>query len=118
MLPYIKYIFLICFIFTFSITNAQNKTCINNLDSIKVKRIAKRHNSYWTKAWQYKPGLLFKEESCEWMVVSRKIKITNKGDCKYSNGCTITTTVTLLIDATTGKVKDRIELKHVTRNYE
>jgi hypothetical protein len=62
--------------------------------------------------------LLFKEESCEWMVVSRKIKITNKGDCKYCNGCTITTSVTLLIDATSGKVKDRIELKHVTKNYE
>jgi hypothetical protein len=36
---------------------AQNNTCINKLDSNKVKRIAKRHNSYWTKAWQYKPGI-------------------------------------------------------------
>jgi hypothetical protein len=97
---------------------AQNKTCINKLDSNKVKRIAKRHNAYWTKAWQYPPGMIFKEESCEWMVVSRKIKITNKGECKNTNGCTITTQVTLLIDATTAKVKNRIELKHVTRNYE
>jgi hypothetical protein len=52
------------------------------------------------------------------MVISHKIKITNKGDCKNSNGCTVTTAVTLLIDAYTGKVKDRIELKHVTKNYE
>lgn len=111
-------IFLICFILTFAEAFAQNNTCINNLDTNKVIRIAKRHNSYWTKAWQYKPGLLFKDESCEWMVVSHKIKITNKGDCKNSNGCTVTTAVTLLIDATSGKVKDRIELKHVTKNYE
>jgi len=103
---------------TFAEAFAQNNTCINNLDTNKVIRIAKRHNSYWTKAWQYKPGLLFKEESCEWMVISHKIKITNKGDCKNSNGCTVTTAVTLLIDATSGKVKDRIELKHVTKNYE
>jgi hypothetical protein len=103
---------------TFAEAFAQNNTCINNLDTNKVIRIAKRHNSYWTKAWQYKPGLLFKEESCEWMVVSHKIKITNKGDCKNSNGCTVTTAVTLLIDATSGKVKDRIELKHVTKNWE
>lgn len=97
---------------------AQNNTCINKLDSNKVKRIAKRHKSYWTKAWQCRPSIKFKEESCEWKVESCKIKITNKGDCKNSNGCTITTGVTLLIDATSGKVKDRIELKHVTKNYE
>ena len=47
-----------------------------------------------------------------------KIKITNKGDCKNTNGCTITTAVTLMIDASTGKVKDRVELKHVVRNWE
>ena len=97
---------------------AQNKSCINTLDSNKVKRIAKRHNSYWTEAWQCRPLIEFKEENCEWKVSSCKIKITNKGDCKNTNGCTITTQVTLLIDATSGKVKDRIELKHVTRNYE
>ncbi len=97
---------------------AQNKTCINKLDSNKVKRIAKRHNAYWTKAWQCRPLIEFKEESCEWKVASCKIIITNKGDCKNTNGCTITTQVTLLIDANSGKVKDRIELKHVTRNYE
>ncbi len=97
---------------------SQNSTCDNKLDTNKVKRIAKRHNSYWTKAWQYPPSMIFKEESCEWMVVSHKIKITNKGDCKNSNGCTVTTSVTLLIDAGTGKVKDRIELKHVVKNWE
>jgi hypothetical protein len=110
-------IILLVFVFPL-ISLAQNTMCINKLDSNKVKRIAKRHNAYWTSAWQYKPGLLFKEESCEWMVVSHKIKITNKGDCKYCNGCTITTSVTLLIDATSGKVKDRVELKHVTKNWE
>lgn len=100
------------------ISSAQNNTCINKLDSNKVRSIAKRHNSYWTKAWQCRPFIEFKEENCEWKVSSCKIKITNKGDCKYSNGCTITTKVSLLIDAQTGKVKDRIELKHVIRNYE
>jgi len=113
-----KVILFISLIISYAFASAQSNPCTNTLDSNKVKRIAKRHNAYWTRAWQYKPGLLFKEESCEWMVVSRKIKITNKGDCKYCNGCTITTSVTLLIDATSGKVKDRIELKHVTRNWE
>ena len=110
---------LLFFLFTFpSLLLAQNKTCKNSLDSNKVKRIAKRHNSYWTKAWQYPPSIIFKEESCEWMVISHKIKITNKGDCKNTNGCTITTAVTLMIDASTGKVKDRVVLKHVVRNWE
>jgi hypothetical protein len=109
--------FFILFVFP-SVLLAQNKACKNSLDSIKVKRIAKRHNSYWTKAWQYPPSVIFNEESCEWMVVSHKIKISNKGDCKNSNGCTITTRVTLMIDATTGRVKDRIELKHVVKNWE
>ena len=113
--------FISCMIFLsniFTSSFAQNNPCVNTLDSTKVIRIAKRNNSYWTKAWQYPPGIVFKEENCEWMVVSHKIKITNKGDCKYSNGCTITSSVTLLIDASTGKIKDRIELKHVVRNWE
>jgi hypothetical protein len=101
-----------------TISLAQNNTCINKLDSIKVKRIAKRHNSYWNNNWQCRPSIEFNENSCEWKVTSCKIKITHKGDCKHCNGCTITTSVTLLIDATSAKVKDRIELKHVTRNYE
>lgn len=116
-MKFFYHILLFAFVFPL-ISLAQNNTCINKLDSNKVKRIAKRHNSYWTRAWQAQPGIVFKAESCEWMVVSHKIKITNKGDCKNTNGCTIITTVTLLIDATSGKVKDRIELKHVTRNYE
>ena len=116
-MKFFYHILLFAFVFPL-ISLAQNNTCINKLDSNKVKRIAKRHNSYWTKAWQCMPFIEFKEENCEWRVASCKIKITNKGDCKNTNGCTITTQVTLLIDATSGKVKDRIELKHVTRNYE
>lgn len=91
---------------------------MNRLDTAQVIKIAKRNNSYWTKAWQFPPAILFKDESCEWMVVSHKIKVTHKGDCKHTNGCTITTKVTLLIDAQSGKVKDRIELKHVSNNWE
>lgn len=117
-----KCIFFISWMIFFSniFTNslAQNNTCTNTLDTNKVIRIAKRNNSYWTKAWQCKPSIQFNEESCEWKVESCKIQITNKGDCKNSNGCTITTSVTLLIDAASGKIKDRIELKHVVRNWE
>jgi len=111
----------ILIIFAFNLPSnlfAQSKICINNLDTNKVIRIAKHNKSWWTKAWQFKPSISFKEENCEWVVVCHKIKITNKGDCKYSNGCTITTQVTLLIDAEKGKVKNKIKLKHVTRNFE
>lgn len=97
---------------------AQHKICINNLDTNKVIRIAKRHNSYWTKAWQCPPNIEYNENNCEWKVSSCKIKISNKGDCKNTNGCTLTTSVSLIIDAGSGKIKDRIELKLVTKNWE
>lgn len=112
------YIILILILAASTESIAQSRICINNLDTNKVIKIAKRNHSWWTKAWQYKPSIIFKEENCEWVVVCHKIKITEKGDCKDANGCTVTTQVTLLIDAEKGKVKNRIEIKHVTKNLE
>ena len=114
----LKILFASFILFNFLLCFSQELKCENRLDTATVIKIAKRHNAYWIKKSQGVPYITFDEQKCSWTVVSTISSHTNKGDCKYCNGCTITTSVTLLIDATSGKVKDRIELKHVTRNWE
>ena len=97
---------------------AQSNNCISKLDSSKVIKIAKRNNSYWTKYWVCSPKLYFNDTTCAWTVTSGRQKFSNKGQCKYTNGCTITEVVTLVIDAKTGRVRSRKVNSHTTYNYE
>jgi hypothetical protein len=51
-------------------------------------------------------------------VTSGRQKFSNKGQCKYTNGCSITEVVTLVIDAKTGRVRSRKVDSYSTFNYE
>lgn len=101
-----------------SLAFAQTNNCNSKLDSTDVIRIARKKNAYPTKDWQFKPRLKFDDLTCEWTVTSGKIQHTERGDCKYTNGCTVITTTTLVINATTRKVVHREQQKQVTHNYE
>src|SRR6478609_6189814 len=97
---YLNFFFLINWLLVFP----QSEICTNRLDTAGVIQIAKKNNSYWTEHWSYTPKINFDSEKCEWTVHSTKSEHSNKGDCKYTNGCTIITTVTLTIDARSKKV--------------
>lgn len=97
---------------------SQTNTCVSKLDSNEVIHIARKKKVYWTEAWQCKPYLKFDELTCEWTVISCKTDHTNRGDCKYTNGCTVTTTATLVINATTRQVVHLEKKEHVTHNFE
>jgi hypothetical protein len=97
---------------------SQTNHCVSNLDSNDVIQIARKKKVYWTESWQCTPQLKLDELSCEWTVTSCKISHTNRGDCKHTNGCTVTTIATLVIHATTHKVVRLEKIKHITPNYE
>lgn len=97
---------------------SQTNHCAAKLDSNDVIQIARKKKVYWTESWQCTPQLKFEESTCEWTVTSCKITHTNRGECKYTNGCTVTTMATLVINATTHKVVRLEKIKHVTPNYE
>lgn len=97
---------------------AQQPTCHNKLDSAGVKRIAFRHNAWWTNNEVYPPSMELNPVDCIWSVCSTKSKRTEKGDCKYTNGCTEVTKVTLVIDASKKRVIRRSVETHLYHNYE
>ncbi len=114
-----KNIFLLLFIsINIHLAFSQTNNCISKLDSNGVIKIAKKKNVYWTKAWQCLPKMNFDAETCEWHYTACKIEYTNRGDCKNTNGCTVTTRAILVINANTRKVIKLEKKKHVTHNYE
>ncbi|MFA6151861.1 MAG: hypothetical protein WC716_11115 [Chitinophagaceae bacterium] len=114
-----KTIFLIILITLSSgIAFSQIKVCENRLDSARVVKIAKRHHAYWTKNWQSPPSIKLDEQSCRWTVVCWRTHHSDKGECKYTNGCTISDMVTLVIDAKTKRVISKKRTKTSFPNYE
>ncbi len=97
---------------------SQTTVCNNRLDSAGVVKIAKRHHAYWTKNWQSPPSIKLDEQSCRWTVVCWRTHHSNKGECKYTNGCTISDMVTLVIDAKTKRVISKKRTKTSFPNYE
>lgn len=97
---------------------SQTSPCVSKSDSNDVIRIARKKKVYWTEDWQCKPQLKLDESRCEWTFTSCKISHTNRGDCKYTNGCTVTTMATLVIDATRRKVISLEKKEQVTHNFE
>lgn len=97
---------------------SQTTNCVSKLDSNDVIQIARKKKVYWTESWQCNPQLKFDELTCEWTVTSCKISHTNRGECRHTNGCTVTTISTLVINATTHKVVHLEKIKHITPNFE
>ena len=97
---------------------SQISPCISKLDSNEVIRIVRKKKVYWTEDWQCKPYLKFDSLRCEWTVTTCKINHTNRGDCKYTNGCTVSTTATLVINASNRRVVSLKKNEHVIHNFE
>jgi hypothetical protein len=85
------------------IVNFGLSQCTPTLDTNDVKRIAKKKRIYWNKEWTMPPRMSFDGQKCQWTFTAGKIRFTKKGNCKYTRGCSITTTATLVLDARTGQ---------------
>lgn len=69
-------------------------------------RKAKRAG-YFSKRWE-DTGVTLNVESAEWTIQNTKSKgSTHKGRCAHTNGCIILKTSKMVIDANTGKVKEK-----------
>ncbi len=88
------------------------------MDTLSVIKKAKKHNSYWTNKWAREPSIVYDEKHKTWTVHSSKTQHITRGNCKYTNGCTMVKSVTLVIDDNKKKVvlKKRSKLKF--HNYE
>lgn len=90
----------------------------SQLDTAEVIEIARKKHAYWTSHSLYLPKIKFDHDKAEWVVQSAKTKHTNKGECKHTNGCTTITTVVLIINDKTKRVKSKRKEKKTIPNYE
>jgi hypothetical protein len=114
----IKSLFIVLFLYSFNFAFTQESTCENRLDSIKVIKIAKRHNAYWISKNRDLPALIFDKQNCTWTVVSTISRHTNRGNCKRTNGCTFVKKVTLVVNAHSKKVISKAKWQKLYPNYE
>lgn len=96
---------------------SQNNSCANKLDSAAVIKIAKKRRAWWTSE-NSRTSVRFDDKTCTWTAKSSRSKHTNRGDCKHTNGCTLIRSVTLTMDASTGKIKSKTKEKKLYPNYE
>ena len=96
---------------------AQTQKCIMQADSNKVISIAKEWDIYWNDFWVCPHKLTLDTLNCSWTLVTCKTEHTKKGNCKYTNGCTIWITATLMVDAY-GRMTSIEKNERVFHNYE
>lgn len=88
------------------------------MDTLSVIKKAKKHNSYWTNKWAREPSIVYDEKHKNWTVHSSKTQHITRGNCKYTNGCTLVKSVTLVIDDNKKKVVSKTNWKKTYPNYE
>lgn len=97
---------------------SQSSACIATLDSAKVRQIARGHGIKTGQDNTFPNSLVFDSEKCQWVVSSFKTKHSNRGKCKYTNGCTIVIQKSISIDDRTKEVRGKKRIKKIYPNYE
>lgn len=115
-------------VLTLSIVNAQDNTCTNNLDSTEVIQLLKKKKLIYVNkdlteeeinnTPVYQPKVKFDSEKCIWNVSSTKYKSSRKGKCRKTNGCTIITTLHVVVNAKTKKIISKYKEVKKVPNYE
>jgi hypothetical protein len=97
---------------------AQKSSCKLKIDSIEAIRIAKLSGGILKGNEGILPSVTFDSTKCEWKIISQQFGHTKQGKCKYTNGCTISTTRTFVLNAETKKVKYKKTKIETFPNYE
>lgn len=119
---------LVIFAFTFTYAKAQKDMHKSNLDSIEVLYIVKKKRLLYIdknlteeeirRTPVYQPKVTFNDEDYTWHVSSTKYKTTRRGECRKTNGCTIVTTMHVVVDDRNGKILSKCKEKTKIPNYE
>lgn len=76
------------------------------------------HSGYFSKRWEGS-GISLDVESAEWTIQNTESKgNTNKGRCAHTNGCILLEISKMVIDANTGKVKQKNKSTSLLPIYE
>ncbi len=65
-----------------------------------------------------KPSALFDSAQCLWIITSKTYKVTHRGSCKKTNGCTIEYTQKVTLSESTQKIIRKKKYRTKYPNYE
>ena len=84
----------------------------------KAIKIAERKGYYIPTNESTNPAVLFNKTQKEWEITSTIYSHSNKGMCKFTNGCTIVTKKHIMINAEDGKINKKYTEVQSYSNYE
>jgi hypothetical protein len=110
--------FSIFFLLLHFVCAAQSEIEGAKMKSEEVVRLMHRHFPIRTRIWNFDSPPLWKPEEKYWIVSVYQYKHSNKGQCKYTNGCTIVRHLVVVIDDSKKKIISQKKTKSFFHNYE
>jgi hypothetical protein len=96
----------------------QKPSCKSRLDSLQALEIALKNGAWPMAEGSLPTRVSFDSLNCEWTVVASRQSHTRKGKCKFTNGCTLVSSLTLVLDAKTKRLKSKKKSRKLYPNYE
>jgi hypothetical protein len=88
---------------------------------MKSKEVVRRMNKRFpikTRIWNFDSHPVWNETEKNWTISIYKYKHSNKGHCKYTNGCTIVRHLVVVINDSDGKIISKKMNESIFHNYE
>ena len=110
--------FLVFSLFLQVLCAAQSEVEGAKMKSEKVVRLISRRFPIKSKIWNCASSPVWNEIERSWTISIYKYKHSKKGQCKYTNGCTIVRQLVVVINDIDGKIISKKMNESVFYNYE
>ena len=110
--------FSIFFLLLHFVCSAQSEIEGAKMKSEEVVRLMHRRFPIRTRIWNFDSPPVWKLEEKYWIVSVHRYKQSNKGHCKYTNGCTIVRHLIVVINDNNGKIISKKMNESLFHNYE
>jgi hypothetical protein len=84
----------------------------------KVIRLTKKRIPIRTRVWELSSSPFWNSQLNQWEITVYHSKHSNKGECKYTNGCTVIKKLYVIIDDKKGKIISKQLMQYKYKNYE
>jgi hypothetical protein len=111
-------VFLVISLFLQLVCAAQSDEERAKMKSEEVVRLINRRFPIKTRIWNFDSPPVWNETEKHWTASVYKYKHSNKGQCKYTNGCTIVRHLVVVINDNDGKIISKKMNESLFYNYE
>jgi len=111
-------VFLVISLFLQFVCAAQSEVERAKMKSEEVVRLINRRFPIKSRIWNFDSPPVWNETEKYWTASVYKYKHSNKGQCKYTNGCTIVQHLVVVINDNDGKIISKKMNESLFHNYE